>query len=208
MMYTNIRYIHITQSYSKTRRNMCVKTTLSVNLTDTVGKGLSRGGGVNTPILQNSQHLKELALNVFHSFFSARHFLLCFPFFISPLLGPSDFNLLLLTFPWPQHFPFNSHLSLAFSTLSFSPLLGPDDIFHYFPHLSLALMFSTLSFSLSSCCCSARADLCRLFSSISFSLACLSASSAFLLSSTAASFASFSSCFLCLSSYNSQIKVI
>ena len=41
MMYTNIKYIYITQSYSKTRKKMCVKTTLSVNLTDTVGKGLN-----------------------------------------------------------------------------------------------------------------------------------------------------------------------
>ena len=41
MMYINIKYIHITQSYSKTRKKMCVKTTLSVNLTDTVGKGLT-----------------------------------------------------------------------------------------------------------------------------------------------------------------------
>ena len=41
MMYTNIKYTQITQSYSKTRKKMCVKTTLSVNLTDTVGKGLS-----------------------------------------------------------------------------------------------------------------------------------------------------------------------
>ena len=40
MMYTNIKYIQITQSYSKTRKKMCIKTTLSVNLTDTVGKGL------------------------------------------------------------------------------------------------------------------------------------------------------------------------
>ena len=40
MMYTNIKYIHITQSYSKTRKKMCVKPALSVNLTDTVGKGL------------------------------------------------------------------------------------------------------------------------------------------------------------------------
>ena len=40
MMYINIKYIHITQSYSKTRKKMCVKTTLSVNLNDTVGKGL------------------------------------------------------------------------------------------------------------------------------------------------------------------------
>ena len=42
MMYTNIKYIHITQSYSKTRKKMRVKTTLSVNLTDTVGKGLMK----------------------------------------------------------------------------------------------------------------------------------------------------------------------
>ena len=42
MMYINIKYIHITQSYSKTRKKMCVKTTLSVNLTDTVGKGLKQ----------------------------------------------------------------------------------------------------------------------------------------------------------------------
>ena len=40
MMYRNIKYIHITQSYSKTRKKMCVKPALSVNLTDTVGKGL------------------------------------------------------------------------------------------------------------------------------------------------------------------------
>ena len=42
MMYTNIKYINITQSYSKTRKKMCVKPALSVNLTDTVGKGLIR----------------------------------------------------------------------------------------------------------------------------------------------------------------------
>ena len=47
MMYTNIKYIHITQSYSKTHKKMCVKTTLSVNLTDTVGKGLRMGDEKN-----------------------------------------------------------------------------------------------------------------------------------------------------------------
>ena len=40
MMYTDIKYLHITQSYLKTCKEMCTKTSLSVNLTDTVGKGL------------------------------------------------------------------------------------------------------------------------------------------------------------------------
>ena len=39
-MYTDIKYIHITQSYLKTRKNMCTKTAPTVNLTVVVVKGL------------------------------------------------------------------------------------------------------------------------------------------------------------------------
>ena len=39
-MYSNIKYLHVTQSYLKTRREICTKTALTVNLTVVVVKGL------------------------------------------------------------------------------------------------------------------------------------------------------------------------
>ena len=67
-------------------------------------------------------------------------------------------------------------------------------------YFSLALRASSLSISFSSFCCSILASLIFLRSLISCSLASRSACSVLRLSSTAASFASFSPCFLCLSS--------
>ena len=72
MMYTNIKYIHITQSYSKTRKKMCVKPALSVNLTDTVGKGLtwkcSRGGNFCVfVLLHSSQKYPHSKINPYAS---------------------------------------------------------------------------------------------------------------------------------------------
>ena len=59
-MYTNIKYIYIAQSYSKTRKKMCVKTTLSVNLTDTVGKGLIEQKVIALCILDKGHRAENL----------------------------------------------------------------------------------------------------------------------------------------------------